>query len=85
MVGTLQSLPPMDSWEVPMGTGGAEDTLRFLSPPDSSNEVTAPSLSPSHRVRDVTLWSQHTEMAVKQGGEVGSRFGPQQMEVVERR
>lgn len=71
MVGTRQSLPPHGSWEVPMGTGGAEDTPCFVSPPGSSNEVAAPSLSPSLRVRDVTLWSQHTEMAVKQGGGSG--------------
>lgn len=36
MVGTRQSLPPHGSWEVPMGTGGAEDTHSALCHPQAA-------------------------------------------------
>lgn len=65
--GTAVVPPPMDGRRgVPGGAGSAEGTLRFLPPTEGGNEVT--SLSPSRRVRDVTLWSQQTEVAVRNGG-----------------
>lgn len=68
VVGAPQSSPPpIDGRRgVPGGAGSAEGTLRFLPPTEGGNEVT--SLSPSRRVRDVTLWSQQTEVAVRNGG-----------------